>query len=64
MGCGRLDALLHDETDRGEHAHAAVRQLALAVPVHLELRLAIEEAVRVPVELSAAEDVVVPRQAV
>ena len=40
-----LAALLHDEADRGEHAYAAVRQLALAVPVDLELRLAVEEAV-------------------
>eukprot|EP00964_Phaeocystis_antarctica_P074689 scaffold45984_cov57-Phaeocystis_antarctica.AAC.2 len=59
-----LGALLHDEADGGEHAHAAVRQLALAVPVDLELRLAVEEAVRVELERAASDDVVAARKAV
>ena len=59
-----LSALLHDEADGGEHAHAAVRQLALTVPVDLELRLTVEEAVRVKLERAAADDVVAAWQAV
>merc|ERR1740130_2430140 len=58
------DRLLREEARRGEHAHAAVGQLALAVPVHLQLRLALEEAGRVEVNLLAADGVEVAREAV
>merc|ERR1719213_1408589 len=58
----RVELLLHEEAQRREHAHAAVRDLALAVPVHLQLRLALEEARRVPVEIAAAERVEVARR--
>merc|ERR1719486_1165344 len=37
-----VELLLHDEAQRGQHADAAVGQLALAVAVDLELRLALE----------------------
>merc|ERR1719247_2106911 len=60
----RVEVLLDDEADRGEHADAAVRELALAVPVHLQLALPLQEAVRVEVELLTADDVDVAGQAV
>merc|ERR1719316_689301 len=60
----RMELLLHEEAKRREHAHTAVGDLALAVAVDLQLRLAIEEASRVPVELRAADRVEVARQAV
>ena len=56
----RVELLLHEEAERREHRHAAVRELGLAVLVHLELRLALEEVERVEL----AEDVVAARQAV
>merc|ERR1719272_1360437 len=60
----RVELLLHEEARRREHAHAAVGQLALAVPVDLQLRLALEEARRVEVDLLAADGVEVAREAV
>jgi len=39
----RVEALLHQEARRGEHAHAAVRELRLAPPVDLALGGALEE---------------------
>merc|ERR1719424_2292378 len=60
----RVELLLHKEARRREHAHAAVGQLALAVPVDLQLRLALEEARRVPADLIATDGVEVAREAV
>ena len=50
------------ESRRRQHADATVGQLALAVPVHLDLTLALEEASRVKVELRAAEGISIARQ--
>merc|ERR1719265_885699 len=55
----RVEALLHEEAGRREHADAAVRQLRLAQPVDLALALALEEAGGIEV----AEDVVAAGQA-
>merc|ERR1719337_201792 len=60
----RVELLLDEEAERREHADAAVRELGLAVAVHLELGLALEEAGRVPIELAAAEGVEIAREAV
>merc|ERR1719487_936976 len=60
----RVELLLDEEAERRKHADAAVRQLRLAVAVHLELRLALKEAGRVEVELRAADRVEVAREAV
>eukprot|EP00962_Isochrysis_galbana_P001578 scaffold407_cov130-Isochrysis_galbana.AAC.6 len=43
----RVELLLDDKAERGEHGHAAVRQLGLAVPVYLGLGLALGETSRV-----------------
>merc|ERR550514_225103 len=55
----RVEALLHEEAGRREHADAAVRQLRLTQPVDLALALALEEAGGIEV----AEDVVAAGQA-
>eukprot|EP00964_Phaeocystis_antarctica_P001916 scaffold1000_cov68-Phaeocystis_antarctica.AAC.9 len=60
----RVELLLHEEAERGEHAHAAVGQLALTVAVDLKLGLALHETRRVPVKLRAADRVEVAREAV
>ena len=58
------ELLLHDEADSREHADATVGELALAVAVDLERRLALEEAVRVEVELATADGIEVAREAI
>mmetsp|Transcript_81134 Transcript_81134/g.196946 ORF Transcript_81134/g.196946 Transcript_81134/m.196946 type:complete len:232 (+) Transcript_81134:112-807(+) len=56
----RVELLLHEETDRRKHGHAAVSKLGLAQAVDLQLRLARHEASRVEL----AEDVVTAGQTV
>merc|ERR1719149_74107 len=60
----RVELLLHEEASGRKHADATVGQLSLAVPVHLELGLALEEVSRVKVELGATQGVEVTREAV